>query len=95
MFRPFAFHLLAMLAAPASLQNCTQWFGLQTSWGILAVVKKVMHPLFVRRTSCAAVQVAGERCAEPAFRVAVRFVPLAKASAAAVAGPRDAAQGNE
>ena len=43
-----------------------------------------MHPL-VHRMPCHAVRVAGEHCAEPAFRVAASFMSLAKAAASALA----------
>ena len=78
----------AMLAATAGVQNCVELLGLQSPWGSLAkgeplVVQEVMHPP-VRRMPCDAVCVAGERCAEPAFRVAASFMPFAGAAASAL-----------
>ena len=73
--------------------------GLQTSCRIFAkrdplVVKEVIH---LPRIPCAAVQVVGQRpCAEPAFGVAVCFVPLARAAAGILClSLCDAGQGNE
>ena len=74
-----------MLAATAGILNYVQ-----NLWGVFAKpepLQEVMRKVPVSRMSCAAVRVADERCAEPAFRVAASFMPVAKASADVLACP--------